>query len=184
MTLDEEKALIEQARRQPKAFGVLFDAYYGPIFGYVHRRILDWDISKDVTSEVFLKALTNLSTFRWQGISIAAWLYRIATNEINLYFRHGKTAPSSLQDLDERGFDSMDNRENEKELAEKQIQAHQDFLQIQAVLKTLNIKYQEVIALRYFEDKSIKEIAEILNKNEGTVKSLISRGLEKIRFKM
>lgn len=50
-------------------------------------------------------------------------------------------------------------------------------------LKTLPVKYQEVIALRYFEGKDIKEISEILDKSEGTVKSLLARGLEKLRKK-
>jgi len=50
-------------------------------------------------------------------------------------------------------------------------------------LKTLPVKYQEVIALRYFEGKENKEIAEILNINEGTLKSLLSRGVEKLRQK-
>ena len=50
-------------------------------------------------------------------------------------------------------------------------------------IKTLPTKYQEVIALRYFEGKQNKEIAEILNIKEGTLKSLLSRGLEKLREK-
>jgi RNA polymerase sigma-70 factor (ECF subfamily) len=50
-------------------------------------------------------------------------------------------------------------------------------------LKTLPVKYQEVISLRYFEGKENKEIVEILNINEGTLKSLLSRGLEKLRKK-
>lgn len=45
-------------------------------------------------------------------------------------------------------------------------------------------KYQEVLALRYFEQKPVAEICQILNKKEGTVKSLISRGLEKIRTRI
>ena len=50
-------------------------------------------------------------------------------------------------------------------------------------LKTLPVKYQEVISLRYFEGKDNKEISEILGINEGTLKSLLSRGLEKLRKK-
>jgi len=50
-------------------------------------------------------------------------------------------------------------------------------------LKTLPVKYQEVISLRYFEGKDYKEITEILNINEGTLKSLLSRGVEKLRKK-
>lgn len=185
VTLDEEKALLDRSRRDPTAFGVLFDHYYQPLFGYVHRRVLDWDVSRDIVSETFLKAYTHLGRFRWLGISLAAWLYRIATNEVNLYFRRGKYAPTSLTHLhDEFGFDLRDSSPAERVEAERQLAEYQDFLAIQAALKTLDVKYQEVIALRFFEEKSILQIAEILGKPEGTVKSLLSRGLEKIRRKV
>ena len=67
---------------------------------------------------------------------------------------------------------------------EKELKDHHDFIEVQKHLKTLSTKYQEVIALRFFENKSIPEIAEILEKKEGTIKSLLSRGLEKIRNEM
>jgi len=56
-----------------------------------------------------------------------------------------------------------------------------DFILVQKKLEKISVKYQEVIALKYFEEKSVREISEILNKNEGTIKSLISRGLQKLR---
>ena len=60
------------------------------------------------------------------------------------------------------------------------LKEYHDFLLIHSKLKHLSLKYQEVISLKYFEEKSIKEICEILNKKEGTVKSLLSRGIEKL----
>jgi RNA polymerase sigma-70 factor, ECF subfamily len=183
MNLSDERDIIEICKKNPQAFGILFDEYYKQIFGYIHRRVLDWDASKDIASEVFLKAYLHIGEFRWLGISIAAWFYRIATNEINLYFRAERYAPDSLDELMEgRFFDNSD--EEERQRAEQQVKDSQDFVEVQKHLKSLDIKYQEVIALRFFEDKAIKEIAEILSKNEGTVKSLLSRGLEKIRQKM
>ena len=64
---------------------------------------------------------------------------------------------------------------------EKELQQHEQILSVLVCLKTLPVKYQEVISLRNFEGKSIKEIAEILNINEGVLKSILSRGLEKLR---
>jgi len=72
--------------------------------------------------------------------------------------------------------------EDRKE-AEAELQKHEQFMSVLKELKTLPVKYQEVIALRYFEGKENKEIAEILNINEGTLKSLLSRGVEKLRQK-
>ncbi|MCG8604714.1 sigma-70 family RNA polymerase sigma factor [bacterium] len=184
MTVDEERNLIERAKEDPNAFGALFDEYYPKIFGYVHRRILDFDIAKDVTSDVFLKAFKSLWRFRWRGISISVWLYRIATNEINYHFRRKTRTPSSLDRLlEESGFELNSAHALFSERVEMgtKVQEYQDFLLIQSKLKSLPLKYQEVIALRYFESKSILEICEILDKKPGTVKSLISRGLERLR---
>ena len=75
-------------------------------------------------------------------------------------------------------FESIDSG---KEDAMKELQAHSDYNKVQRILTGMEIKFQEVIALRYFDKKTIREISEIVNKKEGTVKSLISRGLEKIR---
>lgn len=184
LSLEEERELITKAKKEPAAFGLLYDHYYPQIFNYVYRRIVDFELANDITSEVFLKAYTNFWKFRWQKISIKAWFYRIATNEINMYFRKKDYRPSSLDALRAAtDFEAADTQHflDEKLAAEQKLQEHRDFLHIQAVLKLLPVKYQEVIALRYFEQKSIKEICEILNKKEGTVKSLISRGIDKIR---
>jgi RNA polymerase sigma-70 factor (ECF subfamily) len=71
--------------------------------------------------------------------------------------------------------------DDEREVMEKELQAFNDYNLIRTNLLKLDIKYQEVIALRYFEQKTNSEISDILDKNEGTVKSLLSRGLEKLR---
>ncbi len=180
----EEEELVERAKKDPEAFGVLFDQYYQHIFGYAYRRTMDVDVAKDITSEVFFKAFKNLWSFRWRGISISAWFYRIATNEINYYFRRKARRPTSLNKLmKENGFDlgAFDFSCSEENETETQLEHYLDFLEIQSKLKLLPAKYQEVIALKYFEGKRIKEICEILKKKEGTVKALISRGLEKLR---
>ena len=68
--------------------------------------------------------------------------------------------------------------------AEEKLKKHQDFIVCQQKIGQLDIKYQEVITLRFFEQKRIKEIGEILGKSDGTIKSLLHRGLEKLRVAM
>ena len=182
--LDDERLIIERAQRDPEAFGVLFERYYPAIFGYVHRRIGDWDAANDLTSEVFLKAFKGLWKYRWQGVPFSAWLYRIATNEVRMHFRRGTKPTLSLDQMSEEcGFEPLDpaSLEAEKLEAERKLQEHEDFLMVREKILLLDIKYQDVIALRYFERKSVKEIAEILRKREGTVKSLLSRGIAKLK---
>jgi RNA polymerase sigma-70 factor (ECF subfamily) len=179
-----EQALIERAKEDPQAFGDLFDRYYPLIFAYVLRRVGKWNDAQDITSEVFLKALKGLWRFRWQGIAFSAWLYRIATNEVGIYFRRAGRAPLSLNQLIEQsGFEpaSRDDLIAEKLEVERQFERHRDFLIASSNIVTLPMKYQHVITLRFFEHKSVKEIAEILGKKDGTVKSLLSRGLQRLR---
>jgi len=180
----DEAGLIEQCRDDPAAFGQVFDCWYAPVFGYIFRRTADYDLSKDIAAETFLKAYLGIPKFNWRGIRLSAWLYRIATNEINQYYRKQKYKPQSLQQLLENPqmekllHQQMD---DEREMMEKELLAYNDYNKIREKLQCLDIKYQEVIALRYFEQKTNTEISVILDKNEGTIKSLLSRGLEKLR---
>jgi len=177
-------ALIEQCRTDPTAFGEVFDHWYKPVFGYIMRRTGDYDLSRDIAAETFLKAFLKIGGFRWRGISLSAWLYRIANNELNMYYRSSKYQPQSLQQLLENPqMEKLlhQGADDERELLENELKAHNDYNLIRVNLLKLDIKYQEVIALRYFEQKTNGEISQILDKNEGTVKSLLSRGLEKLR---
>ncbi len=181
---DEERLLLEKIRIDPNEFGVLFDIYYSKIFGYTLRRTLNYDLSGDIAAETFLNAFLKIKDFKWKNISISSWLFRIATNEINYYYRKQKYSPRSLDLLLDRGeFDIVNPVSFEEERAgmEEELKNYDDFILIQKKLEKLPVKYQEVIALRYFEEKSIKEISEIINKKEGTIKSLISRGLQKLK---
>ena len=184
MTPQQEAQLIEQCRKDPAAFGEVFDRWYKPVFGYIMRRTADYDLSRDIAAETFLKAFLKIGSFRWRGISLSAWLYRIATNELNMYYRSSKYQPQSLQQLLESPqMEKLlhQSADEEREILENELKAHNDYNLIRINLLKLDIKYQEVISLRYFEQKTNSEISQILDKNEGTVKSLLSRGLEKLR---
>lgn len=184
MDLSEEKELVTQAQKSPDAFAKLYDQYYPKIFGYVLRRSANIEAAQDITSETFLKALGKLWQFRWRNVSFSSWLYKIASNETNQYFRKAEYKKSiSLEELQEQGFElrSPDDPESELIEAQEELKQHQDFLEIQERITQLPAKYQEVIALRFFEKKQINEIAELLGKREGTIKSLLHRAIEKLR---
>ncbi|HVS94861.1 MAG TPA: RNA polymerase sigma factor [Puia sp.] len=178
-----ERQLIEWVRANPKVFGELYDRYYPKIFGYLYRITGDHALAADITSETFLKAFIAIGSFRWKGISISSWFFRIATNELNLYFRRRRYVPRSLTDLGI--MDAADWAERhafrDEDDVSLQIDRFEEFGLVRRLLQTLPPVDQQVIALRFFEDLSIREIGEILNKKEGTVKSLLSRGLGKLR---
>jgi len=184
MTQEEEQLIIKEAKTNNESFVKLYDYYYPKILGYCFRRTLDLNLSKDITSETFLKAFTGIGKYEWRGIPFSSWLFRIASNEMNMLDRKKKYNPDSLSLLKESGvFEIADiaSLNEEKNELEKQLQQSKDFINVQQKLLLLPIKYQEVISLKYFEEKSIKEIVEILEKKEGTIKSLLSRGIEKLK---
>lgn len=183
-SVDADRILVEQAKSDPEAFGLLFDRHFDPIFAYLFRRTGDWEASRDLASETFLKALKALSRYRWQGRPVSAWLFAIATNELRMYYRRGRRSPASLDELiAESGLSVADPAtiDEERQAAERELERHEEFARVRKALTRLPLKYQEAIALRYFEEMSVAEVAEILGKPEGTVKSLLSRGLDQLR---
>ena len=186
LVLNEEE-LLKEVENDPRKFGEIYEAFYTNIFGYVFRRTTNYDAAKDIAAETFLKAFAGIGKFKWRNISILHWLYRIATNELNKYFNSRKYMPDSLSRIhEEYDVDITDysTAENERIQLEDDLEKHKEFMKVNDLLKKLDVKYQDVISLRFFEQKSIKEIAIILNKKEGTVKSLLSRGIDMLKVQM
>jgi RNA polymerase sigma factor (sigma-70 family) len=179
-----EETLLKEIEHDPQRFGEIYDAFYKTIFGYIFRRTTNYDAAKDIAAETFLKAYVGIGKFKWRNISVLHWLYRIASNELNKYFNNRTYMPESLSRIQEEyGFDITDysNAETERTLLEEDLEKHREFMKINDCVKKLDTRYQDVISLRYYEQKSIKEIAATLGKKEGTVKSLLSRGIDILR---
>lgn len=180
MDLYEEKETIDKAKKDPDAFGLLYDKYYQPIFSYILRRTADIELTKDLTSETFFNALKGLGNFKWQNFPFSSWLYRIATNEVNSFYRNKKRV---IQIPIERIYNlaSQDNLNDDLERAEKELKNKEEFIKMHQSISQLNTTYQTIIVLRFFDKKKISEISQILDKPEGTIKSQIHRALEELR---
>ena len=180
MDLSEEKKIVEEAKKNPEVFGELYDEFYKPIFNYTLRRTSDIEEAQDLTSQTFFKALKGLGEFRWQNISFSAWLYRIATNEVNSFYRkRGSIIRISIDKIP--NIPSLDTANNDFEMAEKELKNKEEFKKLHQNIQKLSPIYQTVITLRFFEKKKISEICEIIEKPEGTIKSQIHRALEELR---
>lgn len=185
---DDEQALVTAAiRRDHAAFGQLFDVHYAQILGYCVRRTGTIEVAEDITAEVFMKAWRSIDKYSVRGIPFRAWLYKIATNELRMHYRTGKHHALSLDELsEEQGYLPMSSSDIQQEameaqeLLDQQLRFHDALEKIQQ----LPIKYQEVLVLRYVEHKKLNEIAVITDRKVGTVKSLLSRGITKLRAAM
>lgn len=182
MDLKTEEELVKRAQHDREAFGELYELYYPKIFNYALRHTASVQLAMDITSSTFLKAMSQIKKFRWKDVPFSAWLYKIASNEINDHYRSGAHRLVSLESV----VPMLDAREFSDEVmeAEEQLSQHEEFLHLHQKLAELPEKYQEVIILKFFEKKKIKDIVQILGKKEGTVKSLLHRGLERLKQNM
>jgi RNA polymerase sigma-70 factor (ECF subfamily) len=180
MDLSGEKKIVEEAKKNPEVFGKLYDEFYKPIFNYILRRTSDIEEAQDLASQTFFKALKGLGEFHWQNISFSAWLYRIATNEVNSFYRkRGSIIRISIDKIP--NIPSPDTANNDFEMAEKELKDKEEFKKLHQNIQKLSPIYQTIITLRFFEKKKISEICEIVGKPEGTIKSQIYRALEDLR---
>ncbi len=178
-----DKKILNEIRINPHKFEIVYNAHYESIFNYCYRRTNNFDASYDITAEAFLKAYLNIRKFRWKGIPIKSWLYRIATNELKIYYRSKQYKPKLFSEIphDSKDFTSIETLLIEKNNAQLEMEKYEQFRQVQKAITKLPLKYQEVITLKYFENLKLKEISVVLNKKEGTIKSLLSRAIEKLK---
>ena len=170
--MHEEIKMIERAKKDPRAFEPLYNKYHEQIFRYVNNRINDINHSCDIVSQVFMKAISNLHKFEHRGVPFGSWLYRIASSELNQWFRDTKaerkvSVPFENFRLELIDDESSDNGRLKELLGES--------------LNELPESDLELIELRYFEKRSVKEIAEMKNLSESNAKVKCHRAMNKLR---
>jgi len=164
-----EQALVEAAKLDPARFAALYEAHFERIYAFVVRRVRDRSAAEDLTAEVFRHALASIRTFEWRGIPFAAWLFRIASNEIADHHRKASREVGTIQD-DEPGKDEFEAVEHRAALFR--------------LVNNLPADQRRVIVMRFAEEKSIREIAEHLGRSDGAVKQLQWRALQTLRARM
>lgn len=165
---EDERGLVERARRDPVALTLLYRMHRDAIYGYVLRRVGDAHDADDLTAEVFLTMVRALRRYRWQGAPFRAWLYRLATNEVNRWARKRRRA--ALRQITDQAIDEVAVVDDDG--------TQWDVERVQLALLALAPRFQAVLSLYYLEEMPVAEIAQVLGCREGTVKS---RGRESLR---
>lgn len=157
----EEDSLVNRARYDTEAMAQLFRQYYQPITQYIYRRTGDRAVAEDLSSEVFLSMVRYLPSYRIGNTPFRAWLYRIATNQVNRWASRKRRW---------NWLSLGDHAATEKESTSEEA-AH-----IRMALMKLPVHYQSALALHYLEDMSLETVSQVLGCAIGTVKSRLSRG--------
>jgi RNA polymerase sigma-70 factor (ECF subfamily) len=132
----------------------------------------DKDTAFDLTGQVFLKALTNLSNYQFKGVPFASWLYRIAHNEMMQLFRSSKDKRAINADISDLRYIC---EENEEPFFEEYIPA------IKKLIQELKEEELQFVELRFFEKRAFKDIAEIMDITEVNAKVRMYRIIEKLK---
>jgi len=169
-----EKEIVERAQEDPSFFGVLYDIYFDRIYAYILRRVSNIETAEDLTSVTFEKALRGLEGFKWKEISFSSWLYKIASNNVADYFR--KSYREKNVDIEK-----IPELKDEKEDVGVNISKKMFFKKIQEGLLMLTDNDQKLVSLKFFEEKSNEEIAEIVGLQKQHVAVQMHRALKKLR---
>jgi RNA polymerase sigma-70 factor (ECF subfamily) len=170
-----EPDLTIAAKSDPGAFTRLYFRHYDAIFRYCAHRLFNRTAAEDITSEVFLKMMENFQTFDGNEKQFRNWLYRIATNAVNEHVR--KTTRRSAIMTWVRGWSGNAKTGEEPHPDESQ----RNTAVVKKAMLTLKPEYQTIIAMRFFENLKLEEIAEVLGSSAGTVRSQLSRALMKLK---
>jgi RNA polymerase sigma-70 factor (ECF subfamily) len=168
-----ERERVIRAKKDIREFDYLYEKYYPRINSFVYQRVPDESQRNEIVSNIFYKAMRKLGTFRFldsRKSSFSSWLYRIAISEINQYFRNrqrdgkivGKIKHQDTPNAEDFSYDFT-------------------YEQVKEAMQKLSDKDQTIIVLRFFEKLKHQEIAEILQKKEGTVKVRLHRALNRLR---
>jgi len=170
--IQQEYEILERSKKDSSAFGELYEKYYDRIFRFIYRQTDDEDLTADLCSQTFLSALKNVGRYQFRGLPFSAWLYKIASNEVNKHYRKQKKVKVfSIEELRVRELMEQANEGWDEELIQRML----------TYLKELPTEMLQVLELRFFEDKDFKEIAFILDITESGAKMRTYRAIDRLR---
>jgi RNA polymerase sigma-70 factor (ECF subfamily) len=169
-----EAQLVEEARRDPAAFGVLYERYVDRIYAYIYHRVGNVQEAEDLTARTFYRALDNLHTYEDRGAPFAAWLFRIAHNLMANWHR----------DRSRRRFLSLDRlwaQRAENDSPEEHVEQEENREALWSAINRLPEERRNLLLWKFGSQMSNLEIGELMNKSESAIKSLYFRTLAALR---
>lgn len=166
--------LVKQTQSGDQAaFAALYDEFAQRLYAFIRIKVSSSEESEDILQEVFLKAWTGCRSLSLKDLNFSAWLYRVASNTINDYYRKKYREPEITP------------LENAAEIANEDSPAIDAGARLQknVIAKTMGQlppHYKEVIELRFMQDFSVKDTAEIMGKNSITIRVWQHRAIKQL----
>ena len=176
-----ESFVLQAQKGSIESFEILYDYFFDKIYRHVSFRV-NAEYVEDLVSEVFLRLVQSISKYTpKKNASFAAWVFRIAHNQIIDHYRKQKEvliAPNE-DDAQESFFDTFP----DEDTPTPDVQAQQLFeaKKIREALQKVRPAHREILELKYLEDFSNKEIAQVTGKSEGNIRIIQLRALKELR---
>jgi RNA polymerase sigma-70 factor, ECF subfamily len=169
---DEAELVVRLRAHDESAIRYVYRRYSDGIYRFALYQTADPMLAEDVVGEVFARMMESIGTYSYRGTPISAWLYRIARNLIvDQQRRRGRLRP--LEDADPGRLVSA----NPIEAAESELR----WQELADLLAALTEEQRQVILLKFVESLDNREVAAIIGRSEGSVKSLQHRALRSLK---
>lgn len=149
------------------------------VYSYLISITDEPQISEDLLQNTMEKAWKKIGQLR-EPSKARSWLFSIAKNEANKYYRYYENMYSYIEDIDSNSDFQIDNTREYSDVLENLVREF-DIKVMSEALKLLDGKNRNLIVMHYFHEMNQKEIAEMLNQNYSTVRVNLCRALKKIR---
>lgn len=176
-TINDDNAVKLACGGNPEAFSYLYEKNVTRIYNYIYYRIGSASDAEDITSRVFYRAFGHINSYVDKGVPFSAWLYRIAHNLIANWHR------DNLRRKEVPLEDHLD-LPHKADQPERMLEKDQEMVLLLKAIRRISADRQQLILLKYLEDLSNAEIAQIMGRSEGAIKSLYHRALIALREEM
>jgi RNA polymerase sigma-70 factor, ECF subfamily len=168
---DPDRAAVAAARADPAAFAVLYRRYLDRVYSYAFYQLGDHHDAEDATARTFLAALRAIGSFRDEGASFRAWLFRIARNTIaNAHRTRARRRTEPLETI------SVEPPAPDADPAGLALRS-EEARRVRVAVAALPDDRRQVVLLRFADGLSAREIGQVLDRSEGAVRVLLHRAL-------
>jgi RNA polymerase sigma-70 factor (ECF subfamily) len=171
----DEATLVELAKTDPQAFGLLYERYVDKIYNYVYYRTGNHHDAEDLTAKVFYQAMNHIPRYVQRGAPFSSWLYRIAHNLVANW--HRDRSRRQVVSLDRLALVAKQGEDGPFEHATQSEQRDE----LLAAIRRLPGDRQQLLILKFVERMPNAQIGQIMGRSEGAVKSLYHRTLVALR---
>lgn len=176
-----DNQLIHKIKRKQnrQAADELIERYYKEIYAYTYRQVIDIELSKDLTQDIFIAVLKGISTFDERKAQFRTWLYRVASNKIMDYYRSSQHNMRALEDT--FSTEMEDNLPAPDVDMLEHILHKEKMRKVMEVVSQYDVQWVRIFQKKCFEEKTFAEIAEELEISDNTVKTRFYNMLRRIK---